>query len=96
MKHRIWVIFALVTAVACFFVFDLSQYISLDYFTRQRQSIQDAYGQNPLLVIGAYFCIYLTVAGLSLPGAAVLTLAGGAVFGLLVGVVVLALSRRSA
>lgn len=88
MKTRIWVILVVITAIACFFVFDLGQYISLDHLSQQKQSIQSAYQRNPLLVIGAYFAIYLAVAGLSLPGAAILTLAGGAIFGLLVGVIV--------
>jgi dihydrolipoamide dehydrogenase len=88
MKNRIWVVLVVVAAVAGFFILDLGQYISLDHFTQQKQSIQDTYQRDPLLVIGAYFLIYLMVAGLSLPGAAVLTLAGGAIFGLLVGVIV--------
>lgn len=88
MKNRIWVILIVMAAITCFFVFDLGQYLSLDQLTQQKQNIQSVYEQNPLLVIGAYFAVYLAVAGLSLPGAAILTLAGGAIFGLLVGVIV--------
>jgi uncharacterized membrane protein YdjX (TVP38/TMEM64 family) len=44
--------------------------------------------QRPLLMIGGFFLIYVAVTGLSLPGAAIMTLAAGAVFGLWQGVLI--------
>ena len=46
------------------------------------------YQDNPIIVLGAYFFIYLTSAAFSVPGATVLTLAGGALFGLVAGTLV--------
>ncbi len=82
-KGRIVVLVAIVALVAAFFVFDLKQYFSLDYF-REQQAAIDAYFQaHPLRTAAIYFLIYVAVTGLSLPGAAIMTLAGGAIFGLL-------------
>ncbi|KAF7763033.1 mercuric reductase [Pseudoalteromonas undina] len=44
--------------------------------------------QSPLLVIGGFFLLYILVTALSLPGAAILTLAAGALFGLAQGLLV--------
>ena len=45
------------------------------------------YESNPLLTIAAFMAIYVAMAALSLPGAAIMTLAAGAIFGLPVGLV---------
>ncbi len=72
--------------VVGFFFFDLGNYLTLDYFNQQKAAINDFYQQNPWQTALIYFLIYVAVTGLSLPGAAVMTLAGGAVFGLWWGV----------
>ena len=80
---------ALVAAlVVCFFVFDLGQYFDLEDIKKQRDKYQDSYQQNPSLTIAAYAAVYVAVTSLSLPGAAVLTLLGGALFGVLTGTVI--------
>lgn len=49
----------------------------------------DAYKeQSPLLIIGGFFLLYVVVTALSLPGAAILTLASGALFGLVQGLII--------
>lgn len=73
---------AIVVAVALFFVLDLGRYLDLAYLKSQRQALDAWYQDNPLLVGGGYFVVYVAVTGLSLPGAAILTLFGGALFGL--------------
>lgn len=76
-----------IAAIACFFIFDLSQYFSLE-FIKQNQADFDAFYQaNPLLTVLIFFVVYVAVTGLSLPGAAIMTLAAGALFGLWVGVI---------
>jgi uncharacterized membrane protein YdjX (TVP38/TMEM64 family) len=83
------VIIALIVAVAVLFrVYHLEQYLSLDYLKGSQVKFSALYAEHKLLVLGAYFLLYVVVTGVSLPGAAVLTLAGGALFGLWVGVVV--------
>jgi pyruvate/2-oxoglutarate dehydrogenase complex dihydrolipoamide dehydrogenase (E3) component/uncharacterized membrane protein YdjX (TVP38/TMEM64 family) len=72
----------LAAAVAAFFIFDLGQYLSLDFFQQQKHAINDYQQQQPGLVAVVYFAVYVLVTAFSLPGAAVLTLVGGALFGL--------------
>lgn len=82
---RLWVAAALVAVVVAFYWLDLGQYLSVAYFKSQQQLIaayRDAY---PWQSAAIYFGAYVLVTGLSLPGAAIMTLAGGAVFGLLEG-----------
>jgi pyruvate/2-oxoglutarate dehydrogenase complex dihydrolipoamide dehydrogenase (E3) component/uncharacterized membrane protein YdjX (TVP38/TMEM64 family) len=75
-------------AVAAFFALDLQRYFSLDYFRTQQAAIDAYYRSHPLQLAAIYFVIYVVVTGLSLPGAAVMTLAGGAIFGLVWGTVI--------
>ena len=78
-----------VALLASFFIFDLGQYLSLDYLKSQQSRLLDWYQQNPAITIAGYFFIYVVVTGLSLPGATVLTLIGGAILGLVTGVIVI-------
>ncbi len=87
-KSKLLVITVIVAAITAFFVFDLKQYISLDYFQAQREAINTAVATDPLRAGLLFFAIYTIATGLSLPGAAVLTLIAGAVFGLLWGTVI--------
>jgi pyruvate/2-oxoglutarate dehydrogenase complex dihydrolipoamide dehydrogenase (E3) component/uncharacterized membrane protein YdjX (TVP38/TMEM64 family) len=76
-------LFALIAlAVAAFFAFDLGRFLSLDFFKAQQAAVEAYREAHPLLSAGVYFALYVLVTGLSLPGAVPLTLAGGAVFGL--------------
>ena len=81
----------LVTAgilIAAFFAFDLGHYLNLQTLKDQQAAITDFQASRPLLGVAIYFVIYVVTTALSLPGAALLTLAGGAVFGLLWGTVI--------
>ncbi|MDH4062782.1 MAG: FAD-dependent oxidoreductase [Acidobacteriota bacterium] len=84
-KSRIVVLVALAAAVAAFFVFDLQRYLSLDFFQAQRAAIDTYYRGHPAQTAAIYLTIYIAVTALSLPGAAIMTLAGGAVFGFGIG-----------
>ncbi len=77
-----------VVAVALFFAFDLHQFFTLENLKDSRAKFAAAYEANTLLFLGAYFLIYVLMAALSLPGAAVLTLAAGALFGFWTGLLV--------
>lgn len=74
--------------VGAYFFFDLGQYLKLSYLKEQQQAFQDLYRQHTALVIGSYFILYIVVVALNLPGAAVMTLAGGALFGFWIGTLV--------
>ncbi|MDA3833090.1 MAG: TVP38/TMEM64 family protein [Spirochaetales bacterium] len=68
--------------VALFFIADMQQYLTLDYLKGSQETFADLYAGQPLLVMGGYVLSYILVTGLSLPGAVVMTLAGGGLFGL--------------
>ena len=77
------VIAALVAGlVAAFFVFDLGHYLSLDYLKQSQATFEEIYARRPLVVALAFFAIYVAATALSFPGAVILTLAAGAIFGL--------------
>jgi len=87
-KSKLLVIAIVVAAIAAFFIFDLKQYVSLDYFQSQRAAIEAAVAANPLRAGLLFFAVYVAATGLSLPGASVLTLIAGAIFGLLWGTLI--------
>ena len=87
-KTQITLLAAIIALVALFFIFDLNQYFNLEYL-EEKQAVMDAfYEQKPFITVVSFFLLYVLITGLSLPGAAILTLAAGAIFGLLQGVVI--------
>ena len=89
MKRSRWILLALVAvAVALFFVFDLDRFFTLDFFRAQQDAIEAFRSENMGLAVAIYFAVYVAVTALSLPGAALMTLVGGAIFGFLWGTVI--------
>lgn len=86
--NKIIIIAVIVIAVAAFRIFNLGEYLSLSYIKESREKFESLYAEHTLPVIGGYMLIYILVTSLSLPGAAVMTLAGGALFGLLRGTII--------
>lgn len=84
---KIFVVVIVIAAIAAFFAFDLGRYFSLDYFKSQQAAIDAYYVAKPLIVAGLFFLVYVAVTALSIPGAAVLTLVAGAIFGLFWGTI---------
>ena len=82
---RLLLFMVILTLIGAWFIFDLGSFLSLDYFKTQQAAIDAWRTANPLTAVGVFALIYIAVTALSLPGAAVMTLAGGAVFGLLWG-----------
>ena len=87
-KKKLLIVALLVALVVAFFAFDLGRFLSLAYLKSQQASFAALYAQSPAAVIGAYALIYIAVFALALPVGAVMTLAGGALFGLVVGAIV--------
>ena len=85
MKHW-WLLIFLVVLAGLFFAFDLERVLSFESLKGSRDELQQAYRARPLQTIGLYVAIYIVIASLSLPGATVMTLASGAIFGLWVGI----------
>jgi uncharacterized membrane protein YdjX (TVP38/TMEM64 family) len=78
-----WLVLAVIVAlIAAFFALDLGRFFSLEQL-RSSKSALDAYRDaHPVLLSAGYFLAYVAVTSLSVPGATILTLAGGAIFGL--------------
>lgn len=87
-KKKLGLIVGVVILLAAFFALDLGRYLSLDYLKSSQSAFESLYAEQPLLVIGSYFAIYVAVTALSFPGAVIMTLAGGAIFGTLWGTVI--------
>ncbi len=76
---------AVASIIVLYFAFDLKQYLTLDYLQSSKSNFITFYEANPVLVLLSYFIIYVISTAVSLPGAIILTLAGGTLFGLSVG-----------
>lgn len=87
MKKALLVLLA-ISALVAYFVFDLGQYLSLENFKAQQSEILAAKNAQPALYIAGFFVLYVVITGLSIPGAAIMTLIAGALFGLLLGTII--------
>jgi len=83
---RFVILAAVAFAVGAFFAFDLGQYLSLEYLQASRTHAVERVNAAPFMASLVFFVIYVIVTGLSLPGAAVMTVAAGAIFGVWWGV----------
>lgn len=77
----------LVCAIALFFYLDLGRFLTLDALKANRQSLIQYYETHKLVTVATFMAIYILQTALSLPGAAILSLAAGAIFGSLLGTV---------
>jgi uncharacterized membrane protein YdjX (TVP38/TMEM64 family) len=87
MKKAILVL-VLVSTIAAYFFFDLGQVLTLENFKAQQAEIVAAKDANPALYVAGFFLAYLAITGLSIPGAAIMTLVAGALFGLVLGTII--------
>lgn len=81
-----------IALIAAYKIFNLGDYLTLAYLKASRKNFELLYQEHRSAVIASYMLIYILVTSLSLPGAAVMTLAGGALFGLWTGVVIVSFS----
>jgi pyruvate/2-oxoglutarate dehydrogenase complex dihydrolipoamide dehydrogenase (E3) component/uncharacterized membrane protein YdjX (TVP38/TMEM64 family) len=84
---KLMIVAAVVIAMAAYFFLDLGRYLSLAYLQQQLDIIHSFYAENRLLSWLIFLVVYVVVTALSIPGAAVMTLAGGAIFGFTTGLV---------
>ncbi|MGO2133440.1 MAG: FAD-dependent oxidoreductase [Halomonas sp.] len=83
MAHKRLIIAAgIIALLAVFFVSDAYQLLTLENIKASQARFQALFDARPLAVAGVFFAVYVLMAALSLPGAALLTLLGGAMFGL--------------
>tara|TARA_B100001971_G_scaffold111191_1_gene102183 strand:- start:129031 stop:131166 length:2136 start_codon:yes stop_codon:yes gene_type:complete len=82
MKKKILIILLVILAFGAFKFFGLNQYFTLEYIKENQNVFAKFYAENTVLTSLVYFVIYIISTALSIPGATVLTLLGGAIFGL--------------
>ena len=87
MKSKIALLAVIVIAIGTYFYFDLGRFLSLEGFKTQQATLSALVADNPWRSAVAFFAAYVAVAALSLPGAAIMTLMGGAIFGFSKGLV---------
>ena len=85
---KLAILLAVIATAVAFFVFDLGRFFSLAYIKESQQSFSALYNERPVFITAVFFAIYVAITALSLPGAAIMTLAAGASFGLVWGTVV--------
>lgn len=88
LPRKILIVLFIVFIVIVFRLLQLDQYLTLQYIKASQARFQELYQSHTPLVIAGYMVIYILVTALSLPGAVVMTLAGGALFGLIPGTVI--------
>ncbi|MGD0820923.1 MAG: TVP38/TMEM64 family protein [Desulfomonilia bacterium] len=87
MKKKIALLIIIALAIGIFYYLDLGRYLTLESLKTNRDYLLNYYSNHMLIFIVSYIVIYTVQTALSLPGAAILTLAGGAVFGALMGTI---------
>ncbi len=84
-----WIVaVVLLICIVLFFYYDLGRFFTLEYLHDSQARFNDYYTNNPTQTISIYMVIYILITALSLPGAAVMTLAGGSLFGLFSGTLI--------
>ncbi|HWR59167.1 MAG TPA: TVP38/TMEM64 family protein [Thermodesulfovibrionales bacterium] len=86
--QKIIVAAVFVGLIVAFKVFNLGDYLTLPQIKESQRRFGILFAEHGFIVIAAYMAIYILVTSLSLPGAVIMTLAGGALFGLARGTVI--------
>jgi dihydrolipoamide dehydrogenase len=89
---RTTLLIGVVVLISLFFIFGFQHYLTLEFLKSKQLAIQSYSQTNPVTAFSLYMLIYIIVTALSLPGATILTLAGGAVFGLGWGVIIVSIA----
>ncbi|MEQ5788969.1 FAD-dependent oxidoreductase [Erythrobacter sp. NFXS35] len=92
---KIIILAALAAIVAAYFVFDLGQYLTLSGVKDLVAQWEAFYDRNPVAVLAGFFAVYVAVTAASLPGAAIMTLAAGALFGLVTGTILVSFASTA-
>jgi pyruvate/2-oxoglutarate dehydrogenase complex dihydrolipoamide dehydrogenase (E3) component/uncharacterized membrane protein YdjX (TVP38/TMEM64 family) len=87
-KIKILIVALILAALASYFLFDLGRFLTLDFAQSQLGELQAYREENFALTVAIYFTFYVLVAALSIPGAVIITLLGGAIFGTLWGTII--------
>ena len=91
-KLKIITFFSIILLFIVIFKMDIDYYLNIEFFINKKDKILLFYKEAPLLFIFIYVCFYIFCATFSVPGAAILTLTSGFLFGFLIGSLVVSLS----
>jgi uncharacterized membrane protein YdjX (TVP38/TMEM64 family) len=86
-RKKIFILGLIATLAALFFYLDLGRFLTLEALKENREQMAAYYAAHRLATVLLFMAIYIVQTALSLPGAAVLSLAAGAVFGAVMGTV---------
>ncbi|MGL5429864.1 MAG: FAD-dependent oxidoreductase [Vibrio sp.] len=87
MNKKVLLVFFIIL-VGLFFAFDLQSWFTLEQLKQSQHQLDVQQQQAPLVFALGFFFVYIAITALSLPGAAIMTLAAGALFGLVKGIVI--------
>lgn len=88
MTKKLALIVLIIASITLFFLFDLDSHLTLDNIKESQETFSAWWNTSPLLTGGSFFLFYAAVTALSLPGAALMTLLAGALFGLAWGTII--------
>jgi pyruvate/2-oxoglutarate dehydrogenase complex dihydrolipoamide dehydrogenase (E3) component/uncharacterized membrane protein YdjX (TVP38/TMEM64 family) len=86
--RQILLLLLLALAVGAFVALDLGRFLSFEQLKASQASFAQLHAEQPLTVAAVYFLLYVAATALSIPGATIITLAGGAIFGLWQGLLI--------
>lgn len=86
-QKKIFLFIGFAFIIGLFFLFDLNQYFNLEYIKSRQADIDNYYSLYPVRTGLIFFISYIIITGVSLPGAGIMTLAGGAIFGVVWGTI---------
>jgi pyruvate/2-oxoglutarate dehydrogenase complex dihydrolipoamide dehydrogenase (E3) component/uncharacterized membrane protein YdjX (TVP38/TMEM64 family) len=86
--RQIVLLLLLALAISAFQALDLGRYLSFEQLKASQASFAQLHAEQPLTVAAVYFLVYVLATALSIPGAVIITLAGGAIFGLWPGLLI--------
>ena len=82
---KLWIGLTALVLIASYFLFDVGQYLSLEYLQSKHQLLVEFAAEKRITAIAIYFLLYVVAAVLCLPGISILTLGAGAIFGFTTG-----------
>lgn len=94
-RKQIILLLAIAAAAGLFFYFDLGRLLTLEALKANRRALLDYYGSHRVVTVAVFMAVYIIQTALSLPGAAVLSLAAGAIFGPAIGTVYVNIAATS-
>ena len=87
-KTKILLVIIIIAVIASYVFFDLGRFLTLSFIQSQLSEIQQFRDENFGLTALLYFTAYIAITALSIPGAVIVTLLGGAIFGVLWGTLI--------